>query len=66
MTALEPRVWVGDPVFVKHWRWLSGGWSMCANELFVGSIFVPGNQPKPTIDPAEMETIRTCKVVDWA
>lgn len=70
-TEQLPRVWVGDAILVDHWIWEwsdSVGPSWCRtdeHELIDSSIFVPGHLPRPTIDPAEMKTIATCKEVDW-
>lgn len=70
MTAEQlPRVWTGDVVVASCW-W----WDECRQwllddadcQLIPGTIFVPGAQPKPVDDPAEMDTIATCKAVDWA
>lgn len=63
---VQPRVWVGECVQFVHWGWVSPtrGWSLHAWAA-PGVIFVPDDQSKPTIDPAEMETIRTCKEIDW-
>lgn len=65
MTAeVLPRVWVGARIEVGNWSLLDGQWARFSAMDFC-EIFVPGTQPKPTIDPAEMETIRTCKEIDW-
>lgn len=63
---VQPRVWVGECERCLYWKWWSPAfeWGQAAI-LDPGSVFVPGNQPKPTIDPAEMETIRMCKEIDW-
>jgi hypothetical protein len=37
-------------------------WAECIDRY---DIFVPGDQGKPTIDPADMKTIATCKEIDW-
>ncbi len=64
MTA-EPRVWVGVATINACWLNVGMGWFAFDRVLIFGDIFVPGDQPMPTIDPAEMKTIATCKVVDW-
>lgn len=59
-----PRVWVGGRIEVDNWSLLDGQWDRFSAIDF-GEIFVPGNQPRPNIDPSEMDTISTVKVVDW-
>lgn len=64
---VQPRVWVGESRAVAvSWRWndVLLEWTRCVFMLR-WRVFVPGNHPKPTADPAEMETIATAKVVDW-
>lgn len=64
-----PRVWVGKQVQQMPFWW----WDECQNwllddvegQLLPGTIFVPGNGPKPVADPASMPELQTCSVVDW-
>ncbi len=66
-----PRVWVGDlsrcpPFWLRYTRrWIIHSMGHDRDMLRMGDFFVPGNQPEPTIDPAEMKTIETAKEVDW-
>ena len=73
MSTELPRVWVGKlakcPPF---WLWYADcrqwvGHSLgCDFDMVrTGYLFVPGDQPKPTIDPAEMTELKTCKEIDW-
>ena len=62
-----PRVWVGERTNATVWAsvdYSGRGWDMFPVVEF-GDIFTPGHQPRPTEDPREMETIATCREVDW-
>ena len=59
-----PRVWVGLFAEANVWYWCSNRWTR-PRILTLGDIFVPGHHNRPTIDPATMETLATCKEIDW-
>lgn len=66
MSEQLPRVWVGRSSGMNYWGWCHDTQTWNQWDAMEGTeIFVPGNQPRPTIDPREMDTIATCKVVDW-
>ena len=65
---VEPRVWTWKHVSCPpYWRWsvTSESWGKHSNDMWSGFFFVPGCEPKPTIDPSNMKTIATCDKVDW-
>lgn len=64
MTA--PRVWVGrmtDESF-SYWQWSESVWWRAHGSVSCGDIFMTSIK-KPTIDVREIDTLQTCKVVDW-
>lgn len=73
----EPRIWVvTSSDYVWHWLWEwdddsgepVGKWTLHYECICPGEMFLPGKvspTPKPTVDPSEMKTIATAKVVDW-
>ena len=67
MTA--PRVWVGDFTDCPpRWEWDHEGWHYCiaAYAIEPGDIFAPGlKTDNPTVSPRDLDTLATCKVVDW-
>ena len=71
-TQLMPRIWVGDGETgdnVAIWLLIQypekdRAWSRAACVCF-GDIFVPGDEPMPTVNPADMEVLITCGSVDW-
>jgi len=65
-----PRVWVGEtswkPRWYWEWVWAPGEWIPGHGEtLHRGTVFTPGTQPRPEVDPREMKSIETCNTVDW-
>lgn len=64
MTEVLPRVWVGGRIVVNNWSMLDGRWGRFFAMEFC-EVFVPGDQPKPTINPADMKSLETCKEIDW-
>ena len=62
---IQPRVWVGKWFIGTNWIWTDVWERFTDHELEPGNVFVPGTELEPTIDPAEMKTIRTCKEIDW-
>ena len=67
---VKPRVWVGvdRPTYHSgYWQWFVMGWVRISGGMPLehGCFFAPSTGPIPTIDPAEMKTIRTCSKVDW-
>lgn len=63
-----PRIWVVRTAKCgRYWRWsaTANQWDNLGNDIWPGFIFVPGNQPEPTIDPSTMDELKTCKEVDW-
>lgn len=70
--AAKPRVWVGDNTTCPiRWEWIGHGWISNPSDvtMYPGDIFMPHEDRecprKPTIDVRELNTIQTCKVVDW-
>ncbi len=69
-TEQLPRIWMGEETPASYWWWSIShrewdGFSRNQIGLSYCDIFVPGNQPKPTIDPSTMDELKTCKEVDW-
>ncbi len=60
---IEPRVWMGRTMDLRHWSWSDGHWFPNCT-IYAGDIFaVCDDEPEP--DPAKMASIATCSVVDW-
>jgi hypothetical protein len=60
----KPRIWVGVSMDLpRHWSWSDGHW-FPNDTLYAGDIFSTCKD-HPTIDPASMPSIETCKEVDW-
>ena len=70
-----PRVWMGVDAMTTWtgpvpegvcWIWDRNGWR---DEKYLtrnkGDIFVAGSQPKPTANPAEMQSLEVCTEIDW-
>lgn len=62
---VKPKVWVGGHEPANAWAWESLMKWFTVPVLIDTDIFVPGCEPKPTIDPSKMKTIETCCKVDW-
>jgi hypothetical protein len=66
-----PRVWVGNGKTGSVWLWCETPGTMGPaswrewNWVENGQVFMPPNQPKPTITPADLESLATCNKVDW-
>lgn len=63
---VKPRIWVGKAVSHTLWKNRGMGWFVSGRHIIFGDIFVPGSEPKPTIDPSKMKMIETCDKVDWS
>ena len=68
-TMTAPRVWVGEDGAKAPSRWVFyiDEWNARSADRFVyfGDIFVPYAEREPTVDPRDLDTLATCKVVDW-
>lgn len=66
-----PRVWVGSETHITAdvWKfgWTPKGhrWMGAHHRLSTGMIFVPMQYARPTVDPAEVDSLDTCRTVDW-
>ena len=69
----QPRVWMGEfqadgPSYWWWWETENGmEWLFFKSGLNTCDIFVPGSEPKPTINPADDidAPMRKCAKVDW-
>lgn len=71
MTA--PRVWVGADGMKcpSRWTFYIDEWAIRSGDRFIyfGDIFAQYDDREyprePTIDPRDLESLQTCKEVDW-